>query len=476
MLERGRSLCYVVKEEVFLMQTLHVPPTAQLAQPVGTRRRQVIASLFGERQFEFIDWRRLIEDGALVRVHIAGTSMFWAQLTYEDLGIHVEDHTIREKLATWMTLGKKRLLPEAYMKSLARIESGARYALKERSFRTELGAFVPATAYIAWRDTTQALRDQYLALRDEIIANHTLLTRQVLGEYEAIASDTYQRLQQAQPGLLTENRAAFMTNYAQRISAQIPSPDHIREKFDFKYLLIDGLSQVGGTHTEQAREPAETLSTTIDAARNEVQQREWQRSILEHDLRLHAQERVNAVLEDFLTTVVSQLRSFTYEAACDVLSTLQRRSNESISPRSIVQLNNLLSQVRSLNFYGDADIDRMMTQIEQIVQQTPADRQASVADIQRTLHAIATVTRSTLLDLDEELRSARDIGIPDFPTDSSVRQARAEIGLDLDTVQFAALAQTSADVRAQRAEANRTGMEPLWTYLEQETARESRLI
>jgi hypothetical protein len=458
------------------MQTLQSPPLHPASPPVGTRRRQVIASLFGERQFEFIDWRRLLEDGALVRVHIAGTSMFWAQLTYEDLGIRVTDSAVREKLATWMTLGKKRLLPEAYMKSLARIEGSARYALKERSFRTELGAFVPATAYIAWRDTTHALRDQYLALRDEIITNHTQLMRQVLGEYETIASDTYQRLQQAQPGLLTENREQFMTNYTQRISAQIPSPDRIREKFDFKYLLIDGLSQVGNTLTEQTSETTERLSTTIDAARSEVHQREWQRSVLEHDLRLHAQERVNAVLDDFLTTIVSQLRSFTYEATCDVLATLQRRSNESISPRSIVQLNNLLTQVRSLNFYGDADIDRIMTQIEQIVQQTPADRQASITDIQRTLRAIATVTRSTLLDLDEELRSARDMGIPDFPTDSAVRQARAEIGLDLDAIQFAALAQTSADVRAQRAETTQTGMEPLWTFLAQEPTREPRLI
>lgn len=457
------------------MQTLQAAPTAQIASP-GGRRRQTIASLLGESQFEFIDWRRLMQDGALVRVHIAGASMFWAQLTYEDLGIHVENNDVQEKLSKWMTLGKKRLLPEVYMKSLARIEGSARYALKERSFRTELGAFVPSTAYVAWRDTTQALRDQYLALRDEIIANHTTLTRQVLGEYEDIASDTYQRLNQAQPGLLTESRNQFVTTYCQRIGAQIPSPNRIREKFDFKYLLIDGLSQVGGIQAEQTRESSEILPVTIQEARNEMQQREWQRSVLEHDLRLHAQERVNAVLDDFLSSVVSQLRSLTYDAACDVLTTLQRRSGESFAHQSVRQLNNLLAQIRSLNFYGDADIDRVMTQIEQIVEQSPEERQASVTDIQRTLHAIALTTRATLLDLGEEPRSARDVGISDYPTDSAVRQARAEIGLDLDMAQFAVLAQTQVDARAERAEISSVGMESLWAFLEQEPIREQRLV
>src|SRR6266567_7852151 len=367
------------KEEVFAMTTLQVPPAAQplapIAVAVGARRRQTIAALFGERQFEGIDWRRLMQDGALVRVRIAGSSIFWTQLTYDDLGIRVENTDHRKKLSQWMTLGKKRLLPESYMKSLALIESRARYALKERSFRTELGAFVPSTAYVAWRETTQSLRDQYLALRDDILANHTTLTRTVLADYEDIASQTYQRLHQAQPELLTENRDQFVHTYCERIAAHIPTPDRIREKFDFTFVLVDGLSQVGGTQREQSAAPVERLPLSIEGARTAVGQREWQRSVLQHDLRVHAQARVNAVLEDFLTSVASQLRTLTYEAACDVLATLQRRSNESISPRSILQLNNLLAQVRSLNFWQDADLDRMMSHIEQIVAQTPAERQ-----------------------------------------------------------------------------------------------------
>ncbi len=460
------------------MQTIQTPSTVQIAQPVGERRRQVIASLLGQPSFEFIEWRKLIQDGVLVRLHVR-RCRFSVRLTLDDIGVRVENDDVREKLAKWLVLGEKRLLPEAYMKSLARIESGARYALKERAFRTELGAFVPSTAYIAWRETTQSLRTQYFALRDEIIANHRTLVRQVLSEYEVIAADTYQRLHGTHPELITESQEQFVATYCNRIASQIPTPERIRETFDFKYILVDGLSQLGTTPTENATEFNQTESSevvSVDAVRSQIQQREWQRSVLENDLRTHAQERVNVALDSFLSSIVGQLRSLTYDAACDVLSTLQRRSGESLSPRSIMQLNNLLTQVRSLNFYGDTDMERIMAQVQQIVEQSPTERQTSLADIQRTLRAVATVTRAELLDLEEEPRVARSIAIPDFPTDSSVRQARAELGLDLDELQFSTLSQVRTDVRAERAEVAITGMESLWNFVEREPQREARLV
>jgi|GEM_PF-2796150 len=454
-----------------MTQTITPPATEHIAQAAGSRRRQVVASLFGERSFEFIDWRRLIQDGVLVRLHIR-RCRFTAQLTLEDIGVRVESGEVREKLSKWLILGGKKLLPEDYMKSLSRIESSARYALKERAFRTELGAFVPSTAYIPWRDTIQSLKNQYFALRDDIVVNHRSLVRRVLSGYEMIAEDTYQRLRRTHPELVTESQEQFVENYCNRIASHIPSQDRIRETFDFKYILIDGLSQLG----ESSRENVAELGDGVQMTRNQVREREWQRSVLEQDLRMHAQERVDTALENFLSSLVGQLRTLTYDATTDVLATLQRRSGESMSPRSIVQLGNLITQIRSLNFYGDTEIERMMEQVQRIVDQSPSERQASLADIQRTLRAIATVSRSTLLDLEEDPRSAREIAIPDFPSDSSVRQARAEVGLDLSTTQFEMLAQTRADVRAQRAEVARTGMESLWAMLEQEHQRESRIV
>lgn len=456
-----------------MTQTIQSPQTLPGRPSAGTRRRQTIATLLGERSFEAIDWRRLIQDGVLVRLHIR-RCRFSTRLTLEDIGIRVDDDTVREKLSKWLILGEKRLLPVAYMKALSRLESGARYVLKERSFRTELGAFVPSSAYIAWRDTTAELKTQYEALRDEIIANHRSLTQQVLAEYEVIAADTYQRLCGTHPELVRETQEHFVTAYCNRITSQIPSPDRIRETFAFTYLLVDGLSQLETTQAQ--RSVQEEQETTVDVARSQVQQREWQRSVLEQDLRRHAQERVSMALDSFLSSVVSQLRTLTYDVTCDVLATLQRRGGETLAHQSVRQLHNLLTQVRALNFYGDTEMERMMEQMQSIVEQSPEERQRGIADIGRTLRAIATVTRATLLDLEEEPREARGVTIPNLPTESAVRQARAELGLDLDATQFATLAYMRAEVREQRAEVREHGMQPLWAYLEGDAQRAPRTV
>lgn len=455
-----------------MTQTIH-SPEREVTSRSETRRRQTIAALFGERSFEAIDWRKLLHDGVVVRLHVR-RCRFTTRLVLEDIGVRVEDATMRDKLARWLILGEKRLLPETYMKALSRIESSARYALKERAFRTELGAFVPSTAYEGWKEVTLSLRDEYFALRDQIIANHRDLVRQVLADYESIAQDTYQRLHATHPELVTESRVQFIANYCNRIAAEIPSPERIRETFDFTFILVDGLSQLGlpSPETTNDQEEHEARPSSVDAMRVQANTRERQRSVLEYYLRMHAQERLDTMLDSFLESVVGQLRSLTYDAVCDVLATLERR--ERMCPRSIVQLNHLLSQIRSLNFYGDVEIERMMQQIEEIVEESPAERERSLAEIQQTLRAIATVTRATLLDLEEAPRSARDLAIPDIPTEASVRQARAELGLDLDMTRFADLLQEHADVRTQRAEVTGNGMQPLWSLMESEPHRVSR--
>ena len=401
------------------------------------RRRSVVADVLGERSFESINWKRLMQDGVLVRLHVR-RCRFATQLTLEDMGVRVEDDAVRQKLSRWLVLGEKRLLPETYMKALARIESSARYVLKERAFRTELGSFVPSTAYITWKEITQSLKDQYFRLRDEILSRHRELVRQVLAEYEVIASDTYERLRGSHPEYLTETREQFVASYCDRIASQIPTPERIRDTFDFNYILVDGLSQLGVSLPEALPQNRnENLSSdSITTLRPEMDERERQRALLENDLRAHAQERVNTALDSFLSSVVGQLRTLIYDASCDVLATLQRRSDESFAPQSVKQLTHLLTQVRALNFYGDIEIERMMDQITAIVEQTPEERRHSLGDIGQTLRSIATVTRSTLMDLDADPRSARELAIADFPSPSAVRQARAELGLELDLTQF----------------------------------------
>jgi hypothetical protein len=443
-----------------------------------TRRQQTVARVLGAETFSSIPWQQLMQEGALIQLHI-GRCRFSTRLLLEDMGIHIEDEATREKLARWLILGEKRLLPEAYMKALARIEGSARYTLKEHAFQTELGNFVPVTSYVAWRSKTEALREEYLALRDDIMANHRELVRQVLTEYEVIAADTYQRLHQTHPELVSEDQQQFVVSYCHRIANQIPTIERIRDSFSFTFFRVDSGQHLGLFPAESpvqelafpapgASEAEGEAETTLAIQRHQMEQRARSRAILEQDVRHDAQARVQAALDNFLASIVAQLRTLTYDAATDVLATLQRREGERFSGQSTRQLNHLLTHIRSLNFFGDTEMEQMMARIQEIVEMTPQERQRSLSEIGQTLRAIATTARATLLDLEEEVRAPRsDLGIVAYPTTQQISAARAE--LRLPPLDLTSLASLSASTRTGtgRAEFSQPGEGSIWHFLEQ---------
>ena len=454
-------------------QTLTLPTTVATQE---TRRQHTVARLLGAQSFGAIHWQQLMQDGTLVELHI-GRCGFTTRIVLEDMGLQIDDEAARDKVGRWMTLGEKRLLPEAYMKNLSRLESRARATLKEHAFRTELGSFVPITAYEQWRVQTEALRAEYLALRDDIIEHYDELVRQVLDDYEVIAADTYQRLRVTHPELVRDGQQQFVTSYTNRIASQIPAVDRIHQSFSFRFFRVPG-TQPLGVPVEAL--PAAQAQPAVEVAeiRASTEQRMRQRALLQQDMRHDAQQRINSMLDEWLTTIVGHLRVLVYDASIDVLATLQRRGGEGFSGRSTMQLNNLLTQIRSLNFFGDTEIDQMMTRIEHIVSVSPAERQRSVGEIQQTLRAIATTTRATLLDLGEDTRAPRpDLGIAAVPTNQLVKAARAELRLPpLDPARIAALA-LSGSTRTERAELTGPDTGSLWQFIEQSgSARSARSL
>jgi hypothetical protein len=106
--------------------------------------------------------------------------------------------------------------------------------------------------------------------------------------------------------------------------------------------------------------------------------------------------------------------------------------------------------------------------VQEILAQTPAKRKRNLSEIQERLRAIALVSRSTLLDLEQPQRDGRaqGLGVPNLPSTGVVRQARQMLGLDLDAV----AAQQPGGMRAERATAQPT----LWTPSSEANLRAGR--
>lgn len=446
------------------MSTMPYQGTMTTQEPASEQKAQEIAMLLGATSFEEIDWRNLMQQGVLVRLSVR-RCRFTARLELADLGVSVKEQRVREALARTLVLGEKRLLPIVWMTALSKIEGRARRLLSKCSFTTELGSFLPASCYGEWKRDTASLQQQYFGLRDEIIANHATLKQEVLAEYAILAADTYRRIQEVSPEALSESKEAFVAAYVRRIESLIPSPERIRSTFAFTYTLKDGVKEIGEVSVEE-------LST---AAREEPEQpglragsRAFQQVAMERDLQQQERQQNRAMIDGFLASIVTQLRQLIYEVATDILSTLQKRADGKFSPNSVKQLKNLVRQVKQLNFYGDEEIERLLTALQRVVEQSPDARQRSLLDIQQKLRAIATVTRATLLNLEEEPRSARELAIPDSLDETTVRAARTELGLDLNGQDFLLKFET-------RAERLALALTPLWEDGPGADGREQRL-
>jgi ElaB/YqjD/DUF883 family membrane-anchored ribosome-binding protein len=426
------------------------------------RKEDVIASLLRKPSFEEIDWRFLMKQGVLVHLRIR-RCRFTAKLEFSDLGVEVKDARVRQAIARTLVLGEKRLLPETYMTALERIESRARRLLQKCSFTTELGSFLPVSAYGSWKMEVEACRQQYFQLRDEIIDKHASWEEQVLAEYAIVAADTYQRIREASPEALEEGQEEFVAAYCRRVASLIPGPERIRATFDFTFTLGNGVKQLEG-------DPEELWATAglpTEQIRIQAGNREYQQVAMERDLLQQEREQKKTIIDSFLANIVAQLRSLIYDVSLDVLSNLQKRKDGKFSRRSVVQLKNLVKQVKLLDFYGDVEVERILTQLQQVIDQSPEARQRSLGEIQQNLRNIATACRSTLLNLEEEPRSAREFAIPDYPSETMVREARTQLGLDLDPEQFL--------MRFETREARQYSSVGLWNMGDEAMQREARL-
>lgn len=421
-------------------RTIDMPTTQEKAV---SRKEAAIAKILGKPAYGAIDWRLLMKQGSLVRLTIRRCG-FTAKLELFDLGVTVNDERVRQALSRTLVLGEKRLLPESYMRELARITGAARHLLKKCTFALspELGAFLPASAYATFKKKIQELSTAYFNLRDEILANYRPIVQEVLDEYAILAKDTYQRITETRLDALEESEREFAAKYLARIESLIPTPEKIKTSFDFFYSLTNGVKLIGDEEgSKPAQRQEEDLTTALPLPAEWSQEAtdwEYQRSAMMRDMLLQEQKQKKESIDNFLGSVAAQLRSLIYEVVTDVLATLQQRQRKDgkFSGRSVVQLKNLVKQVSMLNFYGDEEVDRLMAQVQRIIGQRPSDRAASLLEIQKMLRAIATVSRVTLLNLEKEPRSARELAISDVPAEGAVREARIDLGLDLQTAEF----------------------------------------
>lgn len=372
-----------------------------------------------------IDWLRFMQEGVTVEIHVRRWRAT-TRLTSADLGL--TDTTTEEQTALneLMSLGEKYLMPAEYIKAAAAIESGARQNLINHGFKTYWGVFIPASGWAAYRQSDAKFEADYYALRDKIVNNWESIKADMLTKYAMAARLAFRRTVKL-ANVPAYRETMFVDALVSKVYSLLPAASDIYASYNYdRELRRIPLPALINDITAEAEATAGALKAEAAALRDDAK--------LEYDLKRELAESVNRQKETqitgFMRELVGQLQETAYNAVTDVLEAI-RANDGTIHPRSIVQLKNMVEKVAGLNFWGDPDLAASIEKIKaEIISRPASERKAG--DISARLVDIATVTRSTLVSVGCNPRSARDLGVEDIPALSSVRQARKNLGVTVE--------------------------------------------
>ncbi len=422
------------------------------------------------------EWQERMRAGWLVNLNIK----HWRgrkKLTFAELGIKPSTQDAQTAYDKYLKPGSKQLLPVEPIQELETIVRGARMLLEECCYETPFGTFFPRTAYKQWKwglwkdgtatisgedyyakygtwyspdevmfELTDGIRiawqkpknmvkpgNEFFRYRfqetvKEIVKNYATLIAEVRSQYAYIAEEVY--------WLDTTQReeVATLSDYVDHFWHKFVKP-HLKSAEEFAacasyqevFLQFAVASMLEAEEISGKR--MDTVFTKQEAERAAAQEYKHELDAANRELLAKVRAQKEAMIDSFITSLVARLRHMTYEAVTSVLKSI--KDNDTLQGRPVIELKGLIEQYKALNFYGDGDVDRILTTLYGIVEKPPKER--NIAEIQRKLRDIGTITRSTLLALGEQPRegkedlSPEDVGISTDPSDEEVREAREEI-------------------------------------------------
>lgn len=402
-------------------------------------REEIMAEALGS-PIDLADLQRKMQDGFIIELTIKR----WRarkKLSLFELGIVAPNEETQRAYDELCNLGTNALLPVQVIKDLETIERLARQNLKRHSFSTPFGKFVPWSSYAAWKRENEEYKQRFWAKHDEIVANYEEHTESLLRQYEDIArhaymllGEQYRRTGQARGFFEEFGEEWIFVNHFRR--ALIGS--HIKTALEFSGTFVyrerfSKIQMLDVLNTKQERVSSpESWMSEQEMRREAAEKRRTALLEMEEDLVRQVRTQKQNMIDSFLQSLMVQLRTLTYDTVTNVLKSINRE--ETLQGRPAIALKNLIKQLEEMNYYGDRDIDGILTRLYDIIDKPAKER--DVADIQKQLRAIATMTRGTILALgDEEERNEESreegedaqLGIVAYPTRDEVREAREEV-------------------------------------------------
>ncbi len=301
------------------------------------------------------DWAlALMSQGVIVRISV-GHWRAEMRLSEEMLGLRSVDDDGSDFMREYIQLGSQKLLPPDVLREIFTIEQRSRNLLKEHSFNTVWGRFVPFTAFDEWERQNNLLRETFMAQARSLGNNYDNIVASVKNDYRALAKDVWSRLYPDDKGGATES---FIEDFVLNIIDKIPSCEDIVASFKYNvtYFIIPMPSFV-----EENIARAEEIKRETEMKQfNNDMEKTTKRRITEEYV-----TRKKELIDGFLEATVSTMRQYVGDLCDSVLISISQKLHAgNLTSRHVNKLRSMIKKVRMLNFYDDQEINALTNDLE----------------------------------------------------------------------------------------------------------------
>lgn len=363
-----------------------------------------------------IELNVLRENGLLVDLDIAGTSMFSRAASWSELG--VMDKTTQARF----TKGRKSLIEDGVEKRLKSIETRMRQILDKYSYPTK-GFYpyrwIPWTAYQEWRSEMDRLIEEFNSVKAQIIDNLDTYIDQTAKDFEKVARSAWKSLMvQGDYGavivdgsIICNTEDEFVDLIVKNAVEKLPSRSEIKTKLtaDYSIALVYGEQDIMADRlkAEELALEAYIQKEKAEAAKQEAYvqakmleeqyQHQWHLNQIEQQQKEialeamrqaeieHARKRLDEIGSPF-ADVFMQLRNRMAEDAENMLKSIQK--NGFLKGKVAEKGRSLIEFYRLMAVHDDKDLRQLLEQLTAEIGPDGKSKERDSEKISKTLEQL----------------------------------------------------------------------------------------
>lgn len=322
------------------------------SQTTTNERRLKAAQVSGRSEDQIVPVRIQLDilrkQGILVDLNISGTSMFTKVASFDEVGFARDGS--KDARINWIKPGVKFVIPEAPVKKLKTIESRMRQALDK--FTRDVKGFypyrwMPYTAHEKWLEAWNGLRDEFYAIKAEIVENRDNYVDQVAEEYARVAISAWMSIKaQGYKWAIIDGKQMdsdmFVSYIVEKAVSLVPTVDDIESKLHADYVtaLVYGEEDIAqdearaATIREQVGLSRQLNQIEVSRAAEQARAEAWmiQAAQREREAKIeamiqaeaeHARAQLQSVTSPF-AEVFGALRAQVAKDASEILSSIKK--------------------------------------------------------------------------------------------------------------------------------------------------------